>query len=812
MQISYQWLREYVKLPDSIKPEDLAEKLKLSTVEVEGIIKPYELLENVVVGKVIKAEKHPGADKLKVCKVDIGGEESTIVCGGSNVKEGMLCAVAKLGAKVKWHGEGEPVVMEKASIRGVESSGMICGADEIGLLEIFPKKEEKEVVDLTDLKLKVGKPLAEALKLNDVIFEIDNKSLSNRPDLWGHYGLAREVAALTNRSVQPLKTAKIIPGKSVITIKVDDHKDCLRYMAVTVEGVKIAPSPLWLKQKLIAAGVRPINNVVDVTNYVMLALGQPLHAFDIRQLETDKGVYIGVRSSKPDEKFTTLDGKERELPEGTLLITSHDRPVAIAGVMGGLNSEVKDDTVSVVIESANFSGSLIRKTSNLLNLRTDASARFEKKLDPVFCEEGIALAVETLLKLNPGAKVASKVADEGESKKRSRPLEMQSDFIEKFSGVKIPLKISLTILERLGFVSSVKGEFIEIAVPSWRAEDVVSPEAVVEEVLRIHGYQNVVGTMPSFVITPPAKNTLRDLEKKCGEVAVEDFGYYEVYNYSFVSSDQIKKIGEDPSLSLELDNPLSKEKPYLRRTLLPNLLEIFKKNSDRSKIKVFESGQTYRKDLPGFRTSAGGSELLPRQDTEFTAIVYDRNDNQPFWQAKKLAIRLFERVGVEVNFESAEPQSFSHPSRIQRVSVNGNEIGYCFELHPRIVKNFGVEGRVGVLTLNLSTLVESVPKVATGRYEPLPSYPEVERDLAFVVDKKVTNAEIVKSLMGSDPLLKKVQMFDSYSGQKLPENKKSVAYHLIFAHSERTLTSDEVMLAENKVRAILTDKWQAEFR
>lgn len=812
MQISYQWLREYVKLPDSIKPEDLAEKLKLSTVEVEGILKPYELLDNVVVGKVLKAEKHPQADKLKVCKVDIGGEESTIVCGGSNVKEGMLCAVAKLGAKVKWHGEGEPVVMEKAAIRGVESFGMICGADEIGLLDLFPKKEEKEIVDLSDLKLKVGKPLAEALKLNDVIFEIDNKSLSNRPDLWGHYGLAREVAALTNRSVLELKTSKISQGKNSITVKVEDSKNCPRYMAVMVDGVKIASSPLWLKQRLIAAGVRPINNVVDVTNYVMLALGQPLHAFDKRQLMTESGVNIGVRSSRAGEKFTTLDDKERDLPEGTLLITSADKPVAIAGIMGGQNSEVKEDTTSVVVESANFFGPLIRKTSNLMNLRTDASARFEKKLDPVLCENGLALAVELLLKLNPEAKVVSKVADTGESKKRVRPIEMAVNFIEKFSGVKMPLKTSLTILGRLGFSSEIKGEYLLVTVPSWRAEDVVSPEAVVEEVLRIHGYQNVESTMPSFPIVPPTKNTLRDIEKKCGEIAVGDFGYFEVYNYSFVSPDQLKKLGEDPQLSLELDNPLSKEKPFLRRDLYPNLLEVFRKNPDESKIKVFESGQTYRKDLPGFRTSTGGSELLPRQDTFFTAMVYERGNDQPFWEIKKLSERIFENLGVTIEYNNGSTSEIAHPARAQQILVNGSDIGSCFELHPRIAKNFAIEGRVGVLNINLSLLSEAVPKIHSRRYEELPLYPEVERDLAFVISKNVSNADVVSSLAGVDPLLKKVLMFDSYEGDKLAENKKSVAYHLIFSHSDRTLTSEEVAVAENKIKAILTEKWQAEFR
>ncbi|MFA6105729.1 MAG: phenylalanine--tRNA ligase subunit beta [Patescibacteria group bacterium] len=812
MQISYQWLREYVKLPDSLEPETIAEKLKLSTVEVEGLIRLGAQLENVVVGKVLKAEKHPDADKLKVCEVDLGDEKATLVCGGSNVKEGMLCAVAKIGAKVKWHGEGEPVTLEKASIRGVESSGMICGADEIGLLDMFPKKEEKEIVDLTALKLKVGKPLAEALKLNDVIFEIDNKSLSNRPDLWGHYGIAREVAALTNRSVQPPKVKDIKAGSKTISVKVENEKDCPRYMAVAVEGVKIGESPAWLKQKLSATGVRPINNVVDITNYVMLALGQPLHAFDGRTLQKDKGYNIGVRAAKIGEKFVTLDEKERDLPTGTLLITSLDRPVAIAGIMGGLHSGVKSDTETVIFEAANFSGPLIRKISTLLNLRTDASARFEKKLDPSLCETALKKAVEMLLELSPGAKVASKVADAGRNNKIMRPLEMPVDFVEKFSGIKIPAKTILTILERLGFEISLKGEIWHINVPSWRAEDVNSPEAVVEEVLRIYGYQNITGSLPTFTITPPLKNSLRSLERRIAEILVRDFAYTEVYNYSFVSAEQMNKIGEDISLALELDNPLSKEKPFLRRSLLPNLLEIFKKNADHEEIAVFEIGQVYQKELSGLRVSAGSNDLLPREDTYLTVIFSNRKNNQPFGEVKKIAIRIMNLLGVESQALPATPAFHIHPARAEEIKIGENSVGKYYELHPRVCKNFGVEGRVSVLTLNLSQLSDLVSPQIVGHYEPMSQYPEVERDLAFVVDKKITNQEVVEVLAGLDPVLKKIELFDSYEGEKLAVNKKSLAYHFTFSHQERTLTSDEVSVVEQKIKSVLTSRFQAELR
>src|SRR3989338_5643835 len=380
MLISFNWLKQHVTLPNSATPFEVAEKLKLSTVEVEGIKHQGKHLENIVVGKILSCEKHPNADKLKVCSVDVGKEKVTIVCGGSNVADGMMVVVAKSGAKVKWHGEGDLVELKPTVIRGVESNGMICGADEVGLLELFPKKEEKEIVDLSGRKLKAGEPLAAALSLSDVIFEIDNKSLSNRPDLWGHYGIAREVAALFGREVAAYAVPEIKEGKEVkLSVKVEDEKLCPKYLAVAVSGIKIEESPAWLKERLAAVGLRPINNIVDITNFVMLDLGQPMHAFDAAQIvNTKSGQKIIVRHAGDGEEFTTLDGKKHKLDSNMLVIANAEKAVALAGVMGGLASGVNDNTTSIVFESANFDAASIRRTSTKLGLRTDSSARFEK--------------------------------------------------------------------------------------------------------------------------------------------------------------------------------------------------------------------------------------------------------------------------------------------------------------------------------------------------------------------------------------------------------------------------------------------------
>src|SRR3990167_1566474 len=405
MLISFNWLKQYTGLPSSTTPEEIAEKLKLSTVEGEKVDRQGKDLKTIVVGLVNKVVKHPEADKLKVCTVNDGAQDWQGVCGGSNVKEGMKVAFGRIGAKVRWHGEGELVVLAKAKIRGVESFGMICASTEIGLGDRFPLKEEKEILDLSEIldigNWKLGYELAKVLGMDDVIFEIDNKSLSNRPDLWGHYGIAREVAALFKKALiaYPIKKTKKQDTRNKqiqnykLQIDVEDKKLCPRYMAVAIDGIKIASSPDWLQKKLLAVGLRPINNIVDITNYIMLDLGQPMHAFDSLKLKNQNGKFtIVVRRATDGERFTTLDGKECELASDNLVIANENKAIALAGVIGGLDSGIGDETTTIIYESANFNAANVRRTSVKLGLRTDSSARFEKSLDPNNCEPAMRKA------------------------------------------------------------------------------------------------------------------------------------------------------------------------------------------------------------------------------------------------------------------------------------------------------------------------------------------------------------------------------------------------------------------------------------
>ncbi|MFA7653788.1 MAG: phenylalanine--tRNA ligase subunit beta [Candidatus Magasanikbacteria bacterium] len=811
MYISYNWLKQYINLPDSIKADEVARNLTMSTVEVESVHHKGKHLENIVVGKVLLVEKHPNADKLKVCEVDVGTDKLKIVCGGSNVREGMLCAVAKLGAKVKWHGEGESIEMKEAEIRGVKSYGMICASTEIGLGEMFPLKEEKEILDLSAMKLAVGKPLAEALSLNEVVLEIDNKSMTNRPDLWGHYGMAREVAAVFKKDLKNYEVKDVSAGSTVkIKVKVEDEKLCPRYMAVVIEGIKIEPSPAWLAQKIHAIGLRPINNIVDITNYIMYDLGEPMHAFDAARLKgirsKDKGVNILVKRAKDGEKFRTLDGAEHQLDSSMLVIANDEKSVALAGIMGGEESEISNDTTTIIFEAANFDAATIRKASVKLGLRTDSSARFEKALDPNLCEQALAKAVELTLQLCTGAKVASKVVDDKKFHLYQGPIELPWEFLYKKIGVQIDKKEVLAILERLGFELKEKKDCLVVTIPTWRAtKDISIPEDLVEEVARIYGYNNIPVQLPVFPITPPIANSQRILEWKLRDIFSQGLGYSEVYNYSFVSGKQIKNLGDDAGLYLELDNPISDERPYLRRHIVGGLIENVVQNIERfPTVKLFEIGKKFTVEAAGPRARFNGDELLPQQGNWLIAIYADKKDANPYWQMRQAAQLVADNLNLELKYQPKKKlMPWQHPTRSAELVYKDKVIGLASEITPQIAKNFGLSVRAGILGINIDQLVETGALNVSPNYQIISAFPEVMRDLAFVVKKSVTHDEIVWALHNIDHLLKKVELFDVYEGATIGDEYKSMAYRFTFSHTERTLKSEEVDKAMEKVRQVI---------
>lgn len=816
MKISKKWLQEFVFLPDSLRSEELGKELTMRTVEVEGIQDQGKALDHIVVAQIKSVEKHPNADKLRVCQLDDGEGIVQVVCGGSNLEVGMKVVLAKLGASVLWHGEGEPVVMEKATLRGVDSYGMICGAEEVGLASMFPKKDEKEIVDLSHLKDKPGTALAKALGLDDVTLEVDNKSLSNRPDLWGHIGMAREIATIYHKKLNlPIPPAIKAGNEIKLSVSVEDATLCPRYTAVALTGICIEKSPEWMQQRLESCGIRPINNIVDISNYVMMEMGQPCHAFDASKIADHK---IIVRTASDAEKFVTLDEKEHTLTKDMLMICDAQKSLALAGIMGGMHSGINEATTSIIFESATFEASSIRKTSTRLGFRTDSSARFEKSLDPVNAELGLRRLVELTLQICPSAKVASAVIDLYPKEAETKIIETSFAFLEKKLGIALDHKKVVDILERLGFVvgKGKKGS-LKITVPSWRAtKDVSLPEDLLEEIIRIMGYETLPSSLPNFAITPPRKNPVKILERKLREFLAFEAGFCETYNYSFESPELLKKLGVDTSLHLELENPIAKDRPLIRRSIIPNLLENVEANLHRfDEIKMFETGRVYKIEEAGERVESKDDGLLPRQDSYLGMVYSQKQETTPFFALSQVLTTLFARLHVHLEIIPAENESFAatpfvHPGRFAFLRVEGTIIGRISELHPSIAKNLGISQRVAFVEMNLNILSEHLKEEVN--YVPLSLYPDVLRDIAIVVEKNISHASILTALRSVDALIFSVELFDVYEGERLGENKKSMAYHIIYRSTERTLTTAEVDAVHKKVLETLEKQFAAEIR
>ncbi len=822
MLVSYKWLKQYVDLPDSLKPEELGLALTMSTVEVEGIHHQAGAFEHIVVGVIKKVKKHENADSLKVCDVDAGREILQIVCGGTNVREGMKVIVGKVGAKVKWHGEGELVELAPTKIRGIESNGMICGADEVGLEEMFKKNSEKEIADLSKLKAKPGTPLAEALGLDDVVIEIDNKSMNHRPDLWGHYGMAREVAAKYRKKWAPYTVVDIKEGnEKKIKVTLENPGDSMKYTAVALEGIVIGPSPEKLQQRLRAVGIRPVNNIVDITNYVMYDLGQPMHAFDSSKLKTQNSkLEIHVRRAKSGEKIVLIDGKERELTEEMLVIADAENPIALAGIMGGKETEITDNTTSIIFESAHFNSALIRKTTTKLGLRTDASSRFEKSLDPHNCIYALKRAVELVREVCPDARVTSNVVEKGKIEVFKGPITVTKEFIDKKIGMEIPTKECVRILENLGFGITVissrgkkKDETFKIEVPSWRGtKDISIPEDIVEEISRMYGYGNITTKLPVFSITPPERNDVRLNERKVRTILSQSLGFAETLNYSFVAPRLLELLGFNLSLHIELDNPIAKDRPYLRRTLLPNILELVEKNSHiRDNVRVYEIGKVFLKEEPGQRVTEKSDELLPRQDVMLGLAYTGKNDTTPFFTAAEAVTEIGRVLGAPFVLEPGIASGgHMHPGRCAKVMVGSVCVGEIFELHPKIGERIGIPNRVAYAELNLRAITEYA--LVNSKYKPLSQYPSVTRDIAFVVDRETAHKNIYEALTSAHPLISSVELFDVYEGTGVEAGKKSMAYHVIYQSGERTLDAGEVFAIHESIVKLLKEKFGAEIR
>lgn len=809
MYLSLNWVKDWIKLPKDLEAKQLALDFTMAIVEVEEVIERAEALKDIVVGKIEEIAKHPDADKLQVCQVNIGDKVEQIVCGGTNLTKGMLVAVAKPGSRVRWHGEGDLVTMSKTKIRGVESSGMIAASEEIGLENLFPQKSDKEILDLSNFKLKVGDDLAEGLELNDTIVDIDNKSINHRPDLWGQYGLARELAAIYRLKLKdypdlPLTTKNEIKLK----VTVEDKENCFRYLGLAIKNVKVAQSPWWLRTRLEAVGIRPINNIVDVTNYVMYELGQPMHAFDAKHIE---GHHIIIKPASKNEKFVTLDGEKRKLPAGALMICDQKKYVALAGIMGGQNSEISNESTDIILESANFRAASIRRTAASIGLRSESSARFEKSLDPVLAETAIKRAAQLILQICPESYMASNLVDVNNNPFKPLSLVVPEELINNRFGLKIPTAEIKDILTRLQFGIKYKAKEFSIEVPSFRAtKDISIAEDIVEEVARIYGYDNIKFELPQVSINPAMLNLEHQASKDIKKWLSLSQKYHEIYNYPFTDQLWAKNLGLELSQHLRVKNALSPEQSYLNISLLPNLLARAEENMRWfDEFKIYELERVFDKSSKSiYHTDNSKKAFLPKQDKYLAGVeVSLKNSEQVFLSVKGTIESLMKYLNIEVDFEETKISYASLAYNIKYEDINLGEFGL---LDGELFDNGGVQVNVAFWNINFSLLIKYINKVK--KYVSLAKFPAVYRDMAVMVDKSLKWTDLEAEIVKISPLIRHLEPFDVFSGKSIEEGKKSVAFHLEFRSNDRTLLAEDVDKLMEEILAILKKKFAAVLR
>lgn len=574
MKLSLSWIKDFVNIPEDMDMKQLAYDLTMDTVEVEDVEYLADRFDHMVVGVIEDIEPHPNADKLRVCKVDIGdGEIKDIVCGGINLEKGMRVAVSCPGAIVRWHGEGEPVEIKKSKLRGVASYGMICASDEIGLGDLFPASQEAEILDLSAFDVPAGTTLADALDLNDVLLEIDNKSMTNRPDLWGHYGIAREIAALYNLPLAEIKPFET-DVQSDFNVEIADPDRCPRYIGVEMSGVNVKEAPYQMQNRIWKVGMRPINALVDITNYVMLATGNPTHAFDADNISD----HIVVRHAAENEKLLLLNDKELSLCTDDLVITDSEGPVALAGVMGGAKDSILPKTERVILEVANFEAAGIRRTALRYDNRTEASSRYEKAIDPERCDQALALSMQYFKELYPELKVTG-YCDKYVKKLKRAEIDVNLVWLEKRLGKHLTNDEIQGKLEKLGFDVQINGEDMHVIAPTWRSTgDISIKDDVMEEVARMYGYDNFEPTSFTTTFDSAINQKDQDLVRNMKEFLAIRCGMQEIYTYPWVNDVYLNAIMQTTEGMLRLSTPPAPDFSYLRASLLPNICEAVAKN------------------------------------------------------------------------------------------------------------------------------------------------------------------------------------------------------------------------------------------
>ncbi|MCW2979425.1 MAG: phenylalanine--tRNA ligase subunit beta [Solirubrobacterales bacterium] len=809
MRVPYSWLREYCD--PGITPAELADRLVMTGTEVERIdVVGPPSPDNFVVGKVTEAVQHPDADRLRVCTVDVGeGAPRTIVCGAPNVGAGQTVAVALPGARMPGGDK-----LRKAKLRGVASDGMILAADE---LEVG---EDHDGIMVLDDALAAGTPLTEVLPLAEPVLEIE--VTPNRSDCFGVYGVAREVHAVTGAELAAAPWAIEPPAEGAgraedfasVTVEVPDL--CPRFTARVFTDVKVGPSPLWLQERLSAAGQRPISNIVDITNYVMLMTAQPLHAYDLDKVP---GGELIVRTARPGEKMTTLDGVERELDPETVLVCDRDQPTGIAALMGGQVSEVSDTTTSVLLEVANWNGTNVLETSRRLSLRSEASARFEKQLHPDLCLRAQAVASRLIVELC-GAKLVPGTIDVAAPEPPPRKLRLRGARVTGILGMEIPAADQRAYLERMDFEVLSDGDDLEVTVPPDRYYDVTREIDLIEEVGRLHGFaENLPTTLPKVGEGKVGRLNRTQRLRRRAEDELRDLGFDQIVGWSFTDPGEASRLRiEEPDPRADpilVANPLSDEGAAMRTTLLGSLLDVAARNLARGReaVALFEAGAVYLRGTPpteGGPLAGNFPGNTPAPVTEphrYGALAVGplvpkswRGGGEPvdFFALKGVLEALASGLGCPPLTFAPTSEPFLHPGRSAKVSIGNAPLGWLGEVHPLVCRTWDIAAAVG-FEIDAAPLLAAAT-LGDEEFEDVTTFPAARRDLAVVVPADAAAADVVAAVRaGGGELLRGVEVFDLYAGEQLGEGKKSLALALEFRAADRTLTDEEVEAARGSI-------------
>ncbi|PZJ01703.1 phenylalanine--tRNA ligase subunit beta [Staphylococcus aureus] len=795
MLISNEWLKEYVTIDDSVS--NLAERITRTGIEVDDLIDYTKDIKNLVVGFVKSKEKHPDADKLNVCQVDIGEDEPVqIVCGAPNVDAGQYVIVAKVGGRLPGG-----IKIKRAKLRGERSEGMICSLQEIGISSNYvPKSFESGIYVFSESQVP-GTDALQALYLDDQVMEFD--LTPNRADALSMIGTAYEVAALYNtKMTKPDTTSNELElsANDELTVTIENEDKVPYYSARGVHDVTIEPSPIWMQARLIKAGIRPINNVVDISNYVLLEYGQPLHMFDQDAIGSQQ---IVVRQANEGEKMTTLDDTERELLTSDIVITNGQTPIALAGVMGGDFSEVKEHTSNIVIEGAIFDPVSIRHTSRRLNLRSESSSRFEKGIATEFVDEAVDRACY-LLQTYANGKVLKDRVSSGELGAFITPIDITADKINRTIGFDLSQNDIVTIFNQLGFDTEINDDVITVQVPS-RRKDITIKEDLIEEVARIYGYDDIPSTLPVFEKVTSGQLTDRQYKTRMVKEVLEGAGLDQAITYSLVSKEDATAFAMQQRQTIDLLMPMSEAHASLRQSLLPHLIEaasynVARKNKD---VKLFEIGNVF---------FANGEGELPDQVEYLSGILtgdyvvnqwQGKKETVDFYLAKGVVDRVSEKLNLEFSYRRADIDGL-HPGRTAEILLENKVVGFIGELHPTLAADNDLK-RTYVFELNFDALM--AVSVGYINYQPIPRFPGMSRDIALEVDQNIPAADLLSTIHAhGGNILKDTLVFDVYQGEHLEKGKKSIAIRLNYLDTEETLTDERVSKVQAEIEAALIEQ------